>query len=150
MVSMSLSEEGSTERRDGEDERYESSSFFDQTTQPGNSMACGNQTSRDNTTFDSTVQQVLINLKRATPRITGLFAATKAQVPNKGPTSYAIAQCVGTITQSGCLDCLTVGYNNLKTCLPTLEGRPFDAGFFMRYSTIPFFPDNRPLISHPS
>ncbi|XP_028800632.1 cold-responsive protein kinase 1-like [Neltuma alba] len=125
--------------------RYESSSFYDQTTQPGNSMACGNQTYGDNTTFDSTAQQMLINLQTATPRITGFFAATKTRIPNNGPTVYAIAQCVDTVTHSGCLDCLKVGYNNLLTCLPTLEGRAFDAGCFMRYSTTSFFPNNQTI-----
>ncbi|XP_054795644.1 cysteine-rich receptor-like protein kinase 2 [Prosopis cineraria] len=125
--------------------RYESSSFYDQTTQPGNGMACGKQTSGDKTTFDSTVEKVLMNLQTATPRIPGFFAATKTQVPNNGPTIYAVAQCVDSVTESGCLDCLKVGNNNLQMCLPTLEGRAFDAGCFMRYSTSSFFPDNQTI-----
>ncbi|XP_054796095.1 antifungal protein ginkbilobin-like protein 1 [Prosopis cineraria] len=48
-----------------------SSSFFDETTQAFNSTSCGNQTSEEPATvFTLTVEQVLMNLQKATPRIT--------------------------------------------------------------------------------
>ena len=107
-------------------------------------MVCGNTTSGNYPAlFDSTVQQVLLNLQTATPKITDFFAATKTQVHNNGPFLYAIAQCVDTVTDSGCLDCLKISSSNLQICLPTTDGRAFDAGCFMRYSDTSFFPDNQ-------
>ncbi|XP_027337520.1 cold-responsive protein kinase 1-like [Abrus precatorius] len=126
--------------------RYESSGFFDQTTLPGNSMICGNQRAvgATSTTFNATARQVLMDLQIATPKISGFFAATKTQVAGGGAI-YAIAQCAETVTESGCLDCLTVGVTNIQSCLPNTDGRAFDAGCFMRYSEISFFPDNQTI-----
>ncbi|XP_061337423.1 cold-responsive protein kinase 1-like [Gastrolobium bilobum] len=123
--------------------RYESGGFFDQTTEPGNGALCGNQTANERTAFSAAGQQVLMNLQIATPRIQGFFAATKTLV--SGGAIYAIAQCVETITESGCLDCLKVGYNNIQSCLPNTDGRAYDAGCFMRYSETPFFADNQTI-----
>ncbi|KAG5146575.1 hypothetical protein JHK84_032118 [Glycine max] len=125
--------------------RYESNGFFDQTTLAGNSMICGNQTAVGATTsFNTTAQQVLMDLQIATPKITGFFAATKTQLAGGGAI-YAIAQCAETATESACLDCLTVGYNNIHICLPNTDGRAFDAGCFMRYSETAFFADNQTI-----
>ncbi|KAK7243804.1 hypothetical protein RIF29_38616 [Crotalaria pallida] len=125
-------------------DRDESNGFFDQTTLPGNSMICGNNTAVGGATaFSGAAQQVLEDLQIATPKINGFFAATKTQVA--GGTIYAIAQCVETASESGCLDCLKVGYNNIQSCLPNTDGRAFDAGCFMRYSETSFFADNQTI-----
>jgi len=62
-----------------------------------------------------------------------------------GSAIYAVAQCVETATEDKCLSCMQVGYNNLQSCLPKTEGRAYDAGCFMRYSTTPFFADNQTI-----
>ncbi|KAL2333158.1 hypothetical protein Fmac_014371 [Flemingia macrophylla] len=123
--------------------RYETNGFFDQTTMPGNSMICGNKRAGGATAFNTTAQQVLKDLQIATPKITGYFAATKTQLA--GGAIYAIAQCAETVTESGCLDCLTVGYDNIHGCLPNTNGTAFDAGCFMRYSETAFFADNQTI-----
>ncbi|KAI5408199.1 cold-responsive protein kinase 1 [Lathyrus oleraceus] len=125
--------------------RYESNGFFDQTTLPGNSMICGTQTANGAAAFTAAAQQVLMNLQTATPKITGFFAATKTPVSGTGNAIYAIAQCAESVTQSGCLDCLTVGFNNIQSCFPNTDGRAFDAGCFMRYSETSFFADNQTI-----
>ncbi|XP_028774940.1 cysteine-rich receptor-like protein kinase 2 [Neltuma alba] len=123
--------------------RYESSSFFDQSTDAGNNINCGNET-RNSTELASTVQQVLRNLEIATPRIPGYFAATKTTVPNSnGSNIYAFAQCVETLTQSGCDNCLNIALRNFQICLPNSNAKTFDFGCFMRYSTTSFFADNQ-------
>ncbi|XP_028797266.1 cysteine-rich receptor-like protein kinase 42 isoform X2 [Neltuma alba] len=88
---------------------------------------------------------MLMNLQTATPRITGFSVATKTQVPNNGPTIYAFGQCIETITQIGCKDCLNAQYNNMQSCLPNSDGRAFANGCFLRYSTTSFFPHNQIL-----
>ncbi|KAJ1382662.1 Serine/threonine-protein kinase, active site, partial [Sesbania bispinosa] len=124
--------------------RYESNGLiFNQTTLPGNSMICGNETTKEATAFGASAQQVLMDLQIATPKITGFFAATKTPVANG--SIYAIAQCAETVSESGCLDCLTVGYNNIKSCFPNTDGRAYDAGCFMRYSDTSFFADNQTI-----
>jgi hypothetical protein len=84
-----------------------------------------------------------LDLQTATPKIPGYFAATKTQVA--GNAIYAIAQCAETVTESGCLDCLTVGFTNIQGCFPNTDGEAFDAGCFMRYSEKSFFADNQTI-----
>ncbi|RDY00640.1 Cysteine-rich receptor-like protein kinase 3, partial [Mucuna pruriens] len=123
--------------------RYESERFYDETTEPGNGVLCGNK-SLNTSSFRLAGQQVLMDLQTATPKIQGFYAATKTQVV-AGSAIYAIAQCVETASEPNCLNCLQVGYNNLQSCLPNTEGRSYDAGCFMRYSTKPFFADNQTI-----
>ncbi|CAH9062893.1 unnamed protein product [Cuscuta europaea] len=129
--------------------RYESTTFFDQNTYPANNVVCGNEV-KNSTQLASTVQQVLTNLDIVTPRITGFFAATKTPVPNdsRHNTSsniYAFAQCVETLSQTGCQDCLKIALRNFQLCLPNSNAKTFDFGCFMRYSTTPFFADNQTI-----
>ncbi|KAI9100236.1 hypothetical protein K1719_024454 [Acacia pycnantha] len=129
--------------------RYETNSFFEKTTEDINAVSCGNQTVGESfTTFTSFVQQVLKNLQTATPKKQGFFAATKIELPHKNnsTTIYAFAQCIETITQSGCFNCLDTGYKNMQTCLPNSDGRAYADGCFMRYSTSSFFPHNYQII----
>ncbi|KAK7305611.1 hypothetical protein VNO77_43517 [Canavalia gladiata] len=121
---------------------YESNDFFAEI-MPRNSMLCGNQTADERTAFSAVGQQVLMDLQIATPKITGYFAATKTQVDES--EIYAIAQCVETLTQDSCLECLTVEHSSIQSCLPNTNGRAFDAGCFMRYSETPFFADNHTI-----
>ncbi|KAK4278125.1 hypothetical protein QN277_016016 [Acacia crassicarpa] len=123
--------------------RYESSGFFDQNTDAGNNIVCGDK-AKNSTELASTVEQVITNLGTATPRIPGYYAATKAPVPNSnGSSIYAFAQCLETLTQSGCQDCLNTGLKNFQICLPNTNAKTYDAGCFMRYSTTAFFADNQ-------
>ncbi|CAH9127657.1 unnamed protein product [Cuscuta epithymum] len=129
--------------------RYESTTFFDQNTYPANNVVCGNEV-KNSTQLASTVQQVLTNLDIVTPRITGFFAATKTPVPNDSRRNsssniYAFAQCVETLSQTGCQDCLKIGLRNFQLCLPSSNAKTFDFGCFMRYSTTPFFADNQTI-----
>ncbi|KAK4278119.1 hypothetical protein QN277_016010 [Acacia crassicarpa] len=122
--------------------RYESSGFFDQNTDAGNNIVCGNKP-RNSTALASTVEQVLNNLEIATPKIHNFYAATKTQVPNSNTSIYAFAQCLETLTPSGCQDCLKTGLKNFQICLPNSNAKTYDAGCFMRYSTTAFFADNQ-------
>ncbi|XP_028801999.1 cysteine-rich receptor-like protein kinase 42 [Neltuma alba] len=133
--------------------RYDiSSAFFSDTAEPINSASCGNQTTTEepSTAFTSAVQQILMNLQTATPRISGFSAATKTQLPNNASTIYAFAQCIETITQSKCENCLNSNYNSMQTCLTNSEGRAYANGCFLRYSTTPFFPHNQTIDITPS
>ncbi|XP_020214104.1 cold-responsive protein kinase 1 [Cajanus cajan] len=123
--------------------RYESYGFFEQTTMPGDSIICGNEKAAEANGFNATAQQVLKDLQIATPKITGYYAATKTKVA--GGAIYAIAQCAETVSESGCLECLTVGYKNINLCLPNKNGIAFDAGCFMRYSETAFFADKQTI-----
>ncbi|KAI9073130.1 hypothetical protein K1719_044907 [Acacia pycnantha] len=122
-----------------------SSSFFEETTQGFNITSCGNQTIGEAITFTSEAQQMLMNLQRATPTIIGFSVPTKTQVPNNGPLIYGFAQCIETISQSQCEDCLNSQYNNMQTCLSSSDGRASSNGCFLRFSTSSFFPDNQTI-----
>ncbi|XP_027931030.1 cold-responsive protein kinase 1-like [Vigna unguiculata] len=123
--------------------RYESEMFFDQTNELGKGVICGKNTSNA-TGLGLVGQQVIADIQTATPKTKGFYAATKTQVAD-GTAIYAVAQCVETATEDKCLSCMQVGYNNLQSCLPNTEGRAYDAGCFMRYSTTPFFADNQTI-----
>ncbi|KAM6575537.1 hypothetical protein CsatA_023864 [Cannabis sativa] len=133
--------------------RYEANEFFDQATVQGNvAIFCGKQTippsAEAAAAFTSTVDDVLLALQAATPKINGYFAAEKRQVPvsvagDQNLTVYGVAQCAHTVSRSGCLDCLKVAYANLQHCLPDLDGKAIDAGCFLRYSNASFFDDNQ-------
>ncbi|XP_073060742.1 cysteine-rich receptor-like protein kinase 2 [Primulina eburnea] len=126
--------------------RYESNSFYDQTTLPGNVQICGNRTASPAAAFSAQAQTLLQDLELATPRINKYFAATKSEVVSGGNlTVYGVAQCAETISQSGCQDCLTVAYRNIESCLPDADGRAIDAACFLRYSETPFFADNQTI-----
>jgi hypothetical protein len=125
--------------------RYESSGLYEQTTLPGNAGICGNTTTSQSPAFSAAVKEVLADLQVATPRIKGFFAASKKQVVGGvgNATVYAVAQCVETVTEKGCQDCLTVAVGNADLCLPGGVARAVDAGCFLRYSDTPFFADNQ-------
>ncbi|XP_073158729.1 cysteine-rich receptor-like protein kinase 2 [Henckelia pumila] len=124
--------------------RYESNSFYDQTTLPGNVQICGNRTVSPAAAFGAQAQILLQDLELATPRINKYYAATKSASTSGGNlTVYGVAQCAETISQSGCQDCLTVAYRNIQSCLPDADGRAIDAACFLRYSDTPFFSDNQ-------
>ncbi|XP_052196769.1 cysteine-rich receptor-like protein kinase 2 [Diospyros lotus] len=126
--------------------RYESNSFYDQTTLPGNVGICSNKTASQPTAFEAAAKGLLADLEAATPRIKGYFAAAKREVVagGDGPAVYAVAQCAETVSESGCQACLNVAYDtNLQNCPPDAEGRAVDAGCFLRYSDTAFFADNQ-------
>nr|GMC59730.1 cysteine-rich receptor-like protein kinase 2 [Ipomoea batatas] len=129
--------------------RRHESYFFDQITDTitgGTSRVCGNRTASKQHIFNATAAEQLLNeLLLATPKINGFYAAAKLQEESPGgATIYAVAQCVETVSQSSCKDCLSLAYNNIQDCLPnSAEGRAVDAGCFLRYSDTPFFADNQ-------
>ncbi|KAK4278115.1 hypothetical protein QN277_016006 [Acacia crassicarpa] len=132
--------------------RYEANGFFGQTAEADfNAALCGNQSVRESSTtlFTSVVRQVLMHLQRTTPQKEGFFVATKAQLlpHNNGTTIYAFAQCIETITQSGCEECLKACNSSMQICLPNSDGKAFAASCFIRYSTSSFFPHNYQMIN---
>ncbi|XP_051147300.1 cold-responsive protein kinase 1-like [Andrographis paniculata] len=123
--------------------RYESNNFYSETTQIGNEHICNNITVPQEATFREKGLILIQNLVKATPRINGYFAATKMIVESgSNSTIYGIAQCVETISQDGCRDCLVVAIENIESCLPNTDGKTIDAGCFLRYSNHQFFPEN--------
>ncbi|KAF8364588.1 hypothetical protein HHK36_033441 [Tetracentron sinense] len=125
--------------------RYESNSFYDQTTVEGHKRICDNRTISQRSGFKVAVERLLSNLEVATPRIAGFFAATKEEegVIGSGAAAYGVAQCVQTLSKSGCEECLKVAHGNLGRCLPDADGRAVDAGCFLRYSEKAFFRDDQ-------
>ncbi|XP_011024962.1 PREDICTED: cysteine-rich receptor-like protein kinase 2 isoform X3 [Populus euphratica] len=121
--------------------RYESTSFYDQSTQDGHYGACGNQTASP--AYQASVESLLSDLKIASPKISGFFATSKKEVVGANSVVYGVTQCVETISKAGCQECLTVAYADLQTCFPDADGRSINVGCFLRYSDTPFFADNQ-------
>ncbi|XP_009400308.3 cold-responsive protein kinase 1-like [Musa acuminata AAA Group] len=116
--------------------RYESSAFFDQTTLPGNVGVCNGSAASD-AGFSEAAKALVRDLASATPRVSGFFAAAERD------GVFAVAQCVETVNEEGCAQCLTVADANIESCPPDTDGRSVDAGCFMRYSSKSFFPANQ-------
>ncbi|WVZ59358.1 hypothetical protein U9M48_009509 [Paspalum notatum var. saurae] len=115
--------------------RYESAAFFDQSTLPGNTQMC-NGSAVGIAGFEDAVRALVADLASAVPRTPALAAAASSG------GVYAAAQCVETVGEGGCAQCLTVAVGNIDGCPPNSDGRAVDAGCFMRYSDKPFFPAN--------
>ncbi|KAJ0974326.1 hypothetical protein J5N97_016291 [Dioscorea zingiberensis] len=116
--------------------RYESAAFFDQGSLIGNAALCSNRTTPA-AGFSADVDELMLDLSLATARIGRYFAAAVRD------GVYGVAQCVETVTEGTCGDCLAVAYGNIKGCPPAAEARAVDAGCFMRYSDQAFFPANQ-------
>ncbi|KAF5798414.1 putative non-specific serine/threonine protein kinase [Helianthus annuus] len=95
------------------------------------------------TSFNQVVQNLLSDIRDATPRTSNFYIASTRQVPTGNTTVYAIAQCVKNVSQAICRGCLNTAYNNLHACLPNKDGRAIDFFCFMRYSETPFFQSNQ-------
>ncbi|XVE89281.1 hypothetical protein DITRI_Ditri19aG0190100 [Diplodiscus trichospermus] len=131
--------------------RYESNMFYQQSTQVGNLGICGNRTALQQSVFETTVERLLGNLIKATPRIGSMFAASSMEVVGvKGNvTVYGVAQCAETVDERGCKQCLEVAYSNIQRCPPDSDGRAVDTGCFLRYSDMPFFDANHTIDIRP-
>lgn len=123
--------------------RYGVPNFNNLATLPGNSGVCSNRTVSKPTEFNAMVESLLTELKTITPKINGFFVATSREVVGGGAKVYAIAQCVETLSSSGCQNCLTVAYNNINSCPPLSGGSSIDLGCFLRYSDTSFFAENQ-------
>lgn len=115
--------------------RYESAAFFDQSTLPGNTQLC-NGSAVQAGGFADAARALVADLAAAVPRVPGLAAAAASG------GVYAAAQCVETVGEAGCAQCLNVAVGNIDGCPPNSDGRAVDAGCFMRYSDRSFFPAN--------
>ncbi|KAH7866908.1 hypothetical protein Vadar_026573 [Vaccinium darrowii] len=62
-----------------------------------------------------------------------------AEVMSGKPGAFALGQCWNTMNSTGCASCLEDAWRNVGTCLPAAEGRAFNAGCYLRYSTRKFF-----------
>ncbi|KAK3218674.1 hypothetical protein Dsin_012644 [Dipteronia sinensis] len=127
--------------------RYESSLFYDQSTQEGRFGFCGNRTALQVTAFSAAVKELVQNLQVTTPKISGFFVASKEELVGGGGGNntavYGVAQCVETISESGCRDCLATAYDSIQRCFGNAFGWAVDVGCFLRYSDTPFFADNQ-------
>ncbi|KAI3519033.1 hypothetical protein L1887_08007 [Cichorium endivia] len=107
---------------------------------------CGNASiSQSITAFSQEVEELLSDIRVATPRTFDFYTASKRVLPGSNATIYAIGQCVKNVSHAICKDCLSTTYNNLYGCLPAGEGRAINVGCFMRYSELPFFRDNQTI-----
>ncbi|TYI80973.1 hypothetical protein E1A91_D05G122800v1 [Gossypium mustelinum] len=124
--------------------RYESNMFYRESTQVGNLGICGGSTASQQNVFGTTVERLLGDLVKATPRIDSFFAASREEVGgvNGNVTAYGVAQCMETIDEKGCMECLKVALANIQRCPPDSDGRAVDTGCFLRYSGSPFFGAN--------
>ncbi|KAL7614328.1 hypothetical protein Lser_V15G06980 [Lactuca serriola] len=106
------------------------------------SSRCGIQSaSQPITTFQGVVDDLLTDIRDATPKASNFYVALTREIASDNATVYAIGQCDG--NKIPCQNCMNAAYNELNNCLPRTEGWFFDMGCFARYSTTPFFNNNQ-------
>ncbi|XP_058098019.1 cysteine-rich receptor-like protein kinase 43 [Magnolia sinica] len=121
--------------------RYEDVGFFDQYSQLWRFGSCGNST-EEGGGFAETAREVLMDLYMATPRINGFFATARRATVG-GKVVYGVAQCLETVGETSCEECLKGAYGNIENCPPSADGRAMDGGCFLRYSNTAFFRDDQ-------
>ncbi|KAL8109694.1 hypothetical protein AgCh_025697 [Apium graveolens] len=129
--------------------RYELHSFYWEIDSGSSFEVCGeNKSGSAEAAFSLVTVQLLKDLAAATPKIKSYFAVGKRQVFDGGLSKkasaevYGLAQCVDTVSQSGCKNCLTRACTSTQKCLPQLGGSFVAAGCFLRYSVTSFFAEN--------
>nr|CAD1836206.1 unnamed protein product [Ananas comosus var. bracteatus] len=123
--------------------RYESAPFFDQATLPGSVGICGNRSAAA-PGFATAAEGLVRDLAAAAPRIPGFAAAAE-----RGGV-YGAAQCVETVGEGGCAQCLQVALGNIQGCPPRPMGEPSMPGASCGTPTPPSSRQIRPSISPPS
>ncbi|XP_058098013.1 cysteine-rich receptor-like protein kinase 2 [Magnolia sinica] len=121
--------------------RYEDVGFFDEYTQPWRSGSCENRTV-DGGGFTEMARELLRDLCMATPRIDGFFAAARRETVG-GRVVYGVAQCLMTVSENGCEECLKGAYETIESCPPIANGWAVDGGCFLRYADTAFFDDDQ-------
>ncbi|XP_073296075.1 cysteine-rich receptor-like protein kinase 42 isoform X2 [Primulina huaijiensis] len=114
--------------------RYDNYSFFDERTDPvWDKVNCNSTVGVGaDVEFGKNVAELMDNL-------------TAAAVANRGHAAdgikgvFGLAECWKTLTGDGCSECLAKANREVKTCLPSREGRALNAGCYLRYSTVKFF-----------
>ncbi|KAD7478589.1 hypothetical protein E3N88_01725 [Mikania micrantha] len=118
-------------------------------TEDGNNtprVLCGNQSASRPTVFNQVVDELLLDIKNATPKASNLYFASTRKITGENVTVYATAQCAESINQDVCQNCMNKAYDRLTIdCLPSTEARFFDMGCFARYSNTSFFNDNQTM-----
>lgn len=120
--------------------RFDNYSFFDETLDPAHdNFTCGPRAGiNDVALFRDRVGRVVANL--TTNAVNGKGFAVAAEEGGAVLGIYALAQCWGTVVQSGgCKACLDDAASKVNRCVPGGEGRAMNAGCFMRYSTQKFY-----------
>ncbi|XP_071725923.1 cysteine-rich receptor-like protein kinase 2 [Rutidosis leptorrhynchoides] len=124
--------------------RYESYDFYTEINKRDGVVLCNNLTLPWLTRSRKKAGNLLSDLQISAPRTPDFYALSTRQVAaDSNATVYAIAQCDLNITQSVCSECLKLKSRDLDKCLPSISGRAWEYGCFMRYSTTPFFGQNQ-------
>ncbi|XP_057481049.1 cysteine-rich receptor-like protein kinase 42 [Actinidia eriantha] len=86
-----------------------------------------------NMEFEARVEEAVRNVtEEAGARRRGGFGAA-------GSGAYALGQCWNTLNATGCEICMGDAWRETRKCLPGSEGRAFNAGCYLRYSSDKFF-----------
>eukprot|EP01018_Ginkgo_biloba_P011259 Gb_18936 [translate_table: standard] len=123
--------------------RYKRNNFYSQYTGRANRKICGSvNIANEANDFVEITQNLLNDLYAAAPRSNGFFASQMRQGSSNATRVYALAQCLRSLSEPSCRQCLRIANYNITTCFPATNGRALDLGCYLRYSTSPFFPTN--------
>ncbi|KAK1441192.1 hypothetical protein QVD17_07033 [Tagetes erecta] len=104
---------------------------------PAGNLTCGTVRATTSTfipTFVQAMERLSTNLNNSNTN----FATTNITDPNS-PPFYALIQCHRDLSRTDCLVCYAVSRTSVPACLPSVSGRIFLDGCFVRYDNHSFF-----------
>nr|XP_043616816.1 cysteine-rich receptor-like protein kinase 42 [Erigeron canadensis] len=122
--------------------RYDNHSFFQEAVDPNtDTKNCSSNLRSDNdwsdfrggfNEFNQSVRGLVENMTEVALNNSGFSVMELGGV-------YGLAQCWESLSNDGCRTCLEKAKNEVKTCVPSRDGRAMNAGCFLRYSTQKFY-----------
>nr|XP_043615061.1 cysteine-rich receptor-like protein kinase 42 [Erigeron canadensis] len=121
--------------------RYDNRSFFQEAVDPDtDTKNCSSNLRSDDwrdfrggfSEFNQSVRGLVENITNVALNNSGFSAMKYGGV-------YGLAQCWKSLRNDGCRNCLEKAKNEVKTCMPSRDGRAMNAGCFLRYSTQKFY-----------
>ncbi|KAH6830478.1 cysteine-rich RLK protein 42 [Perilla frutescens var. hirtella] len=116
--------------------RYDSYAFFNESVDPAWDAVNCNSTAANTTLPEAEFRRNVVEL---IDNLTVVAVADGRFAVEGGKGVFGLAECWNTVNKEGCRACLAKANREIRSCLPSSEGRALNAGCYLRYSTQKFY-----------
>ncbi|XP_057419620.1 cysteine-rich receptor-like protein kinase 3 [Lotus japonicus] len=118
--------------------RYDDYSFFNESLGGQDTTVCGDSDFGGNSSsvFEANAMDLVRNLSVLAPKNDGFFVGF---VDRRNVSVYGLAQCWEFVNGTACKQCLADAVTRIASCAGKEEGRAFNSGCYLRYSTKKFY-----------
>ncbi|GJX14825.1 cysteine-rich receptor-like protein kinase 2 [Tanacetum coccineum] len=88
--------------------------------------------------FGDSVRRALSDVVRVAPRNKHFFARDMMLSDIANESVYVLADCLNTLNENSCAECLNSAFESMVKCFPWSEGRALHTGCIIRYSNTNF------------